>query len=89
METKTPKKVSLAPIPGFPEFSIGESIVMNDVKRKIRQIYELYGYVPFDTRLVETDQVLNQKGIDTISISENLTSLGIDTIKISINLEKK
>ena len=29
---------------------------------------------------------LNQKGIDTISISENLISLGIDTIKISINL---
>ena len=30
---------------------------------------------------------LNQKGIDTISISENLNSLGIDTIKISINLD--
>ena len=31
---------------------------------------------------------LNQKGIDTISISENLTRLGIDTIKISINLNE-
>ena len=38
----------------------------------------------FMTELVD----LNQKGIDTISISENLTSLGIDTIKISINLNE-
>lgn len=31
---------------------------------------------------------LNQRGIDTISISENLNSLGIDTIKISLNLDE-
>ena len=31
---------------------------------------------------------LNQKGIDTISISENLNNLGIDTIKISLNLDE-
>ena len=31
---------------------------------------------------------LNQKGIDTISISENLNSMGIDTIKIAINLNE-
>ena len=81
METKTPKKVSLAPIPGFPEFSIGESIVMNDVKRKITQIYELYGYVPFDTRLVETDQVLNQKGIDSKELfSLNFLSKGVEHV---------
>ena len=40
MENKSLSKVSLAPIPGFPEFSIGENIVMNNVKRKITQIYE-------------------------------------------------
>lgn len=81
METKNTKKVSLAPIPGFPEFSIGESIVMNDVKRKIRQIYELYGYVPFDTRLVETDQVLNQKGIDSKELfSLNFLSKGVEHV---------
>jgi chromosome segregation ATPase len=31
---------------------------------------------------------LNQKGIDTVSISENLNSMGIDTIKIAINLNE-
>ena len=31
---------------------------------------------------------LNQKGIDTVSISENLSDLGIDTIQISLNLVK-
>ena len=29
---------------------------------------------------------INQKGIDTITISENLNSLGVDTIKIDLNL---
>ncbi len=81
METKSSTKVSLAPIPGFPEFSIGENIVMNDVKRKIRQIYELYGYIPFDTRLIETDQVLNQKGIDSKELfSLNFLSKGVEHV---------
>ena len=70
-------KVSLAPIPGFPEFSIEETIVMSDIQQKIKKIYELYGYVPFDTRLVETDQVLNQKGIDSKELfSLNFISKG-------------
>ena len=32
---------------------------------------------------------LNQKGIDTITISENLNSLGIDTIELDLNLDEK
>ena len=32
---------------------------------------------------------LNQKGIDTITISENLNNLGIDTIKLDLNLDGK
>ena len=32
---------------------------------------------------------LNQKGIDTVTISENLNSLGIDTIKLDLNLDDK
>ena len=32
---------------------------------------------------------LNQKGIDTVTISENLNSLGIDTIKLDLNLDEK
>ena len=77
IETTNASKVSLAPIPGFPEFSIEETIVMSDIQQKIKKIYELYGYVPFDTRLVETDQVLNQKGIDSKELySLNFISKG-------------
>ncbi len=32
---------------------------------------------------------LNQKGIDTVTISENLNSLGVDTIKLDLNLDDK
>ena len=32
---------------------------------------------------------LNQKGIDTVTISENLNSLGIDTIKLDLSLDDK
>ena len=77
IETTNAPKVSLAPIPGFPEFSIEETIVMSDIQEKIKKTYELYGYVPFDTRLVETDQVLNQKGIDSKELySLNFISKG-------------
>ena len=61
--SNTRKKISLAPIPGFPELSVNENIVMNNIQCQIRRVYELYGYMPLDTRLVETDTVLKQKGI--------------------------
>ena len=32
---------------------------------------------------------LNQKGIYTVTISENLNNLGIDTIKLDLNLDEK
>lgn len=74
-------KISLSSIPGFPEFSIGETIVMNEVQKKIKEIYELYGYIPFDTRLVETDQVLKQKGIDSKELfSLNFLSKGVEYV---------
>ena len=65
MDTIFNKKVSFAPIPGFPEFTIEENIVLSKVQSEIKEIYELYGYGNLDTRLVETDKVLNQKGIDS------------------------
>lgn len=82
METvSTTSKVSFAPIPGFPEFSIEENIVMNNVQSKIKEIYELYGYGPLDTRLVETDKVLNQKGIDSKELfSLNFIVKGNDVV---------
>ena len=82
METvSTTSKVSLSPIPGFPEFNIEENIVMNNVQSKIKEIYELYGYGPLDTRLVETDKVLNQKGIDSKELfSLNFIVKGNDVV---------
>lgn len=82
METvSTTSKVSLSPIPGFPEFNIEENIVMSNVQSKIKEIYELYGYGPLDTRLVETDKVLNQKGIDSKELfSLNFIVKGNDVV---------
>jgi len=78
-EEKNATKVSLDTIPGFPEFSINETIVLNRVKSMIQDVYELYGYVPFDTRLVELDEVLNQKGIDSKELfSLNWLSKGVE-----------
>lgn len=72
-------RVNLEPIFGFPEFSINETIVLNRVKRQIEEMYELFGYVPFDTRLVELDSVLNQKGIDSKELySLNFLSKGVE-----------
>ena len=65
MSTSNTKKITLEPIPGFPEFPLNYTIVMCQIKLEIIKIYEQYGFIPFDTRLVETDKVLNQKGIDT------------------------
>lgn len=74
-------KISLSSIPGFPEFSIGETIVMNEVQKKIKEVYELYGYIPLDTRLVETEQVLKQKGIDSKELfSLNFLSKGVEYV---------
>lgn len=74
-----PQKISLAPIPGFPELDISENIVMSNVQNKIKRIYQKYGYVPLDTRLVETDTVLNQKGIDSKELfSLNWLSKGVE-----------
>lgn len=59
-------------IPGFPELDTETGIIFNRVVDKIKHVYSLYGYVPLDTRLVESVEVLNQKGID----SKELFSLG-------------
>jgi histidyl-tRNA synthetase len=66
------KKVNLDAIPGFPEFTVNEGIIFENLVGKIKEIYGLYGFNPLDTRLVETVEVLNQKGID----SKELFSLG-------------
>ena len=65
-------KINLDPLLGFPEFTIEEGIIFEDSVSKIKNIYASYGFSPLDTRLVETVEVLNQKGID----SKELFKLG-------------
>lgn len=85
MDTIFNKKVSFAPIPGFPEFTIEENIILSKVQSEIKEIYELYGYGNLDTRLVETDKVLNQKGID----SKELFSLNFIIKNKAVELDAK
>jgi len=54
----------MSEIAGFPELSVAEEIVMQRIMLQIKNIYQSYGYVPLETRLVEYADVLEQKGID-------------------------
>ena len=54
----------LVPISGFPELDIGQEIVMQQVIEDIRKVYQKFGFVPLETRLVEPSSILIQKGID-------------------------
>jgi histidyl-tRNA synthetase len=58
------KPNTMAEIPGFPELLPCDEIIMQNVMEKIRQVYQKYGYVPLDTRLVEYADLLQEKGID-------------------------
>lgn len=52
-------------ISGFPELSLKEEIVMQNIIKKIKEVYGMYGYIPMETRLVEPVEILQQKGIDS------------------------
>nr|QFG73957.1 MAG: histidyl-tRNA synthetase [Megaviridae environmental sample] len=56
--------MKLIPIPGFPELQPNEEIVMQGVMDKIKIIYQRFGFIPLDTRLIELEEVLVKKGID-------------------------
>lgn len=71
-QQKALMKKSLEEIPGFPELDVSGNIIMENVKGKIKEIYETFGFSPLETRLVEVDTVLNRKGID----SKELYTLG-------------
>ena len=51
-------------ISGFPELTIQEQIVFEQIKKNIKCIFELFGYVPLETRLIEHLETLLEKGID-------------------------
>jgi len=64
--------MKFAPLPGFPEFAINQQIVMQKVISHIKIIYDKFGYVPLETRLIEELDTLVSKGID----SKELFTLG-------------
>jgi histidyl-tRNA synthetase len=51
-------------ISGFPELSMYEQIVLERVKRGCVDVYELFGFGPLETRLVEDKKILEEKGIE-------------------------
>ena len=58
--------------------------VVNEVTAQMKTVKE-EKLKDFMSDLVD----LNQKGIDTVTISENLNSLGIETIKLDLNIDNK
>lgn len=61
-------RFTLLELPGFPEIDINEEIVFNKIIKKIKKIYETYGFSPLETRLVEIEQLLKKKGIENKEI---------------------
>lgn len=52
-------------ISGFPEFLPNEQIVFNKILESIKEIFELYGFVPMETSAVEKVNILLSKGDDS------------------------
>lgn len=66
-------------IAGFVEHSIPVMSVMEKSKKLITKVYQKYGFLPFETRLVEDSTVLNKKGIDSKELfSLNFLSKGTE-----------
>ena len=61
---KRNNKIKLAAFAGFPEFNVETNIIMEECMTKIKKIYESNGFNPLDTRLVESIQTLERKGIN-------------------------
>lgn len=64
MSSKKKQKALLGIISGFPEMDTKKEIVMQRVMQQIKEVYQKFGFVPLDTRLVEPADILIQKGID-------------------------
>jgi histidyl-tRNA synthetase len=64
-------------ISGFIEHSLSVMRVLESVKLDISNVYKKYGFLPFETRLVEDSNVLKEKGIDSKELfSLNFLSKG-------------
>lgn len=82
------KSIVLRQIPGFPELSENQEIVMQRVINQLKIIYEKYGFSPLETRLVEPDTVINQKGVDNKELYILDKSYNDETIKANEKQQK-
>ena len=85
MEFNMNKKVEPRTLPGFMELMPTEQILFNQIKEQIRQTYEEYGFLPLDTPIIESSEVLlakaggeTEKQIYRFNKGENDLSLRFD-----------
>lgn len=55
------EKVMPRTLPGFMELSPNQQVIFNQVKDKIKQSYERFGFLPLDTPILELSEVLLAK----------------------------
>ena len=61
MNLKMSEKVLPKTLPGFMELLPNEQILFNEMKEKIQKTYEKFGFLPLDTPVIESSQVLLAK----------------------------
>ena len=55
------EKVTPRTLPGFMQLLPNEQILFNEMKEKIQKTYERYGFLPLDTPIIESSEVLLAK----------------------------
>ena len=55
------KKVEAKTLPGFMELLPGDQIEFNNIRAKIQSSYEKFGFLPLDTPIIESSEVLLAK----------------------------
>lgn len=55
------EKISTRVLPGFMDLLPAEQILLSDMKMKIQNVYERYGFIPLDTPVIERAEVLLAK----------------------------
>lgn len=55
------QKITPRTLPGFMQLLPNEQILFNEMKEKIQKIYEKFGFLPLDTPIIESSEVLLAK----------------------------
>ena len=54
-------KVEPRTLPGFMELLPEEQILFNQIKEKIEKTYQKFGFLPLDTPIIESSEVLQKQ----------------------------